>query len=166
MVWLRALNRIKYDILVLLAMLGYATYYYNDVRTLSGKAINMLLVEPVYWILLVCALALIFNKVREARTQLDSDCEQQEAEAPTKTNVSDGFYRRAIWFGVTTFLYVVGLDLLGFVSSSLLYLACLTYLLGARSVWLCIIMPALVVGFLYVSMVVFLQFSMPQGLLF
>ena len=167
MTWARALNKVKYDVLVLLALLSYATYYYVEVYLASSKPINLLLIEPVYWILFLCVALLIAQKVRQAH-QTDEDepypslDTQSTRESAQQRRV---FYRHAIWFGLTTVLYVLALDRLGFVSSSFLYLASLTFLLGARSIWLTIILPAVVVGFLYVSMVVFLRFSLPEGVL-
>jgi len=166
MSWGYALNKVKYDVLVLLALLAYATYYYVEVYLISAKSINLLLIEPVYWILCVCVVLLIGSKVREARRLTDDEppqaCEPERLDE--KVQQRRVFYRHAAWFGLTTLAYVLALDRLGFVSSSFLYVASLIFLLGARSIWLCIVLPAAVVGFLYLSMAVFLRFSLPEGI--
>ena len=166
MIWLRSINKVKYDLMVLLAILGYATYYYIEVRSLSAQTINLLLIEPVYWLLFVSVLALIGNNIRRARQAVKSSTDSEQVSSATPDNgMPSEFLKRGLWFGIMTVLYVLGLDTLGFVSSSFLYLACLTYLLGARSIWVSVVLPAVVVGFLYVSMVVFLRFSLPDGIL-
>lgn len=167
MAWLRALGKAKYDVLVLLAILGYATYYYAEVYAISKTPINLLLVEPVYWILFICVVTLIVSNIRQARQsmteQTSSATTDNEQASIKKALARRALYRHAASFGITTLLYVVALDWLGFVSSSFLYLSSLTFLLGARSIWLNLILPALVVGFLYVSMSIFLRLSLPEG---
>ena len=165
----KAINTVKYEVLVLLALLGYATNYYIEVYQLSSKQINLLLVQPVYWILCVCTVALIGFKIKEASTSDKSPEHGAESSAddlPVATAKRREFYRQAAGFAVLTVLYVLALDRLGFVSASFLYVATLTFWLGARSFWLVLVLPAAVVGFLYVSMAILLRFSLPAGLIF
>lgn len=163
MTWGQALKKVKYELLMLLALVGYATQYYLEIYSISSKRINLLLVEPVYWALMVCAALLVIQKIRAAKL---SDQHDLSSERQTQTvNERRRFYRDALVFSVLTLIYVLALDRVGFVVSSFLYLAILTYLLGARTFWLTVVLPASVVGFLYVSMAVFLRFSLPQGVL-
>ncbi|MCD8505482.1 MAG: tripartite tricarboxylate transporter TctB family protein [Burkholderiaceae bacterium] len=166
MTWGQALNKVKYELLMLLALVGYATQYYLEVRGFSGRQINLLLVEPVYWVLVVCSVLLVIQKIKAAKSSVRSESTESDL-APQALNSDDRrrFYRQAAAFSVTTLLYVLALSWFGFVTASFLYLAILTYLLGARGVWLTLVLPACVVGFLYVSMVVLLRFSLPQGIL-
>lgn len=165
----KAINKVKYEVLVLLALLGYSTNYYIEVYQLSSKQINLLLVQPVYWILCVCTIALIVFKIRDAISSQKLS-EPDDRASGDDSIVSIGkrreFYRQAAGFTVLTVLYVVALDRLGFISASFLYVSTLTYWLGARSFWLALVLPAAVVGFLYVSMAVLLRFSLPEGILF
>ncbi|UOD49987.1 tripartite tricarboxylate transporter TctB family protein [Orrella daihaiensis] len=163
MTWVQALNKVKYELLMLLVLVGYATQYYLEIYSISSKRINLLLVEPVYWALMLCAVALITQKVRAAKSSEQIGLSNQEAGQPNSARRQ--FYRDAFVFSVLTLIYALALDRIGFVVSSFLYLALLTYSLGARKIWLTIALPAAVVGFIYVSMSIFLRFSLPEGIL-
>lgn len=163
MTWGQALNKVKYELLMLLALVGYATQYYLEIYSISSKRINLLLVEPVYWALMLCAAALVTQKLRAAKSSEQISLSNKEVGQPNSARRQ--FYRDAFVFSVLTLTYVLALDRIGFVVSSFLYLALLTYSLGARNIWLMIVLPATVVGFLYVSMSIFLRFSLPEGIL-
>lgn len=159
----KAIGSAKYELLVLLALFSYATYYYLEVSALSGQKTNLLMIGPVYWALLVCIVALAVSKIIEAQKTIESQV--SESLNPSTQQTNGRFVRNAIAFSVSTIVYVFLLDRVGFVTTSFLYLSCLTFLLGARSIWLVIVLPASVVGFLYVTMSIFLRFRLPEGLL-
>lgn len=159
----KAISSVKYELLVLLALFTYATYYYLEVSALSGRKTNLLMIGPVYWALLVCIVALAASKIIEALKSAEPQASDQ-LNQPSQNSIRL-FVRNAIAFSLSTVVYVLLLDRVGFVTTSFLYLSCLTFLLGARSIWLVIVLPASVVGFLYVTMSIFLRFRLPEGLL-
>jgi hypothetical protein len=170
-----AIKKVIAEIVVLLLIFGYSAYYYLEVSALPSRTINLLLIQPVFMVIAISTIALIFIKVREALRSSVPIASNQGS--PTKDVVAsalsespDGpvdpdFIKNGIAFAICTLAYVLLLDRLGFVSSSLLYLSILIYLLGSRSFWLTIVLPAAVVGFLYVTMAILLRFPMPQGIL-
>ena len=169
-----AIKKVTAEIVVLLLIFGYSTYYYFEVAALPSRTINLLLIQPVFLVILISTVALIFFKIREALRSSSSDGKRQDISIDAiqaklyeaqEGPVDRHFIRNGIAFGVCTLAFVLLLDRLGFVVSSFLYLSILIYLLGSRSFWLTIFLPAAVVGFLYVTMVILLRFPMPQGML-
>lgn len=170
-----AIKKVTAEIVVLLLIFGCSAYYYFEVSALPSRTINLLLIQPVFMVIAISTIALIFIKVRQALRSSVTSVSLQSS--PTKDVVavalsdsSDGpvdphLIKNGIAFGVCTLAYVLLLDRLGFISSSLLYLSTLIYLLGSRSFWLTVVLPIAVVGFLYVSMSILLKFPLPQGFL-
>jgi hypothetical protein len=170
-----AIKKVTAEIVVLLLIFGYSAYYYLEVSALPSRTINLLLIQPVFMVIAISTIALIFIKVKEsmrssvpiASTQIsptDAVVPATLSESPDGP-VDRNFIKNGIAFGICTLAYVLLLDRLGFVSSSFLYLSILIYLLGSRSFWLTIVLPVIVVGFLYVTMTILLKFPMPQGML-
>lgn len=171
MSWIKAISRVKSELLVLLLLFGYATYYYIEVYSLPSRTINLLLIGPVYYVLAISTVLMVFFRVREA---LRHDQSVSKSERRHDLDQSDGsddetsgksMWMSGIAFAGTTLAYVLLLDTVGFVVSSFLYLSVLIFLLGTRSISLTLVLPAVVVGFLYLSMTVFLKFPLPQGFL-
>lgn len=172
-----AIRKVTAEIVVLLLIFGYSAYYYFEVSALPSRTINMLLIQPVFIVIAISTIALIFIKVREtlrcsvpiASTRGSHSNDVVAAALPDSPDGPDGpvdrhFIKNGIAFAICTLAYVLLLDRLGFVSSSFLYLSVLIYLLGSRSFWLTIVLPAATVGFLYVSMAIMLRFPMPKGM--
>lgn len=170
-----AIKKVIAEIVVLLLIFGYSAYYYLEVSALPSRTINLLLIQPVFVVIAISTIALILIKVRKAlRSSMPSAPTQAtsatDVVAATLSESPDGpvdrhFIKNGIAFGLCTLAFVLLLDRLGFVSSSFLYLSILIYLLGSRSLWLTIVLPVAVVGFLYVTMSILLKFPMPQGIL-
>lgn len=166
MTWIAVFHRVKYEFVVLLLIFSYATYYYLEVYALSARTINLLMIGPVYFTLTLSTFFLIVSKVRKARSEIESVVSSdpsQQAPKDSEKNGNSAVVRNSLVFGITTILYVLLLDKVGFVVSSFLYVMSLIYFLGNRSFWLTIFLPAVVVGFLYLTMVVFLKFPLPEG---
>uniref|UniRef100_UPI004047143F tripartite tricarboxylate transporter TctB family protein n=1 Tax=Orrella sp. TaxID=1921583 RepID=UPI004047143F len=170
-----AIKKVTSEIVVLLLIFGFSADYYFEVSALPSRTINLLLIQPVFMVIAISTIALIFIMVRDALRSSATSVSVQSS--PTKDVVaaalSDSsagpvdphFIKNGIAFGVCTLAYVLLLDRLGFISSSLLYLSILIYLLGGRSFWLTVVLPIAVVGFLYVTMSILLKFPLPQGFL-
>lgn len=166
---LKSLSKVKGELVVPLLIVSYATYYYLEVAALSGKQVNLLLVGPVYYLILLSAVLYVFLTVRNAYRTLASQGTRStrtsehrnatEPDAPDETILNGKF----IVFAISTLVYVLLFEPLGFVTSSFLYLAILMYLLGMKSMRVVLLVPALVVAVLYVSMVILMRFPLPSG---
>ena len=167
MPWIKALNSVKYELLVLLLIFSYATYYYLEVYVLPSRTINLLLIGPVYYVLAISTVLLVFFRVRDAARQLKGGLAQtsSDGEAADEEDSDGSMWKNGLVFAGTTLAYVLLLDKIGFVVSSFLYLSVLIFLLGTRTIALTLVLPAVLVGFLYLSMTVFLKFPLPQGIL-
>jgi hypothetical protein len=169
--WMPAIKKVGFEIIVLLLIFGYSADYYFEVAALPSRKINLLLIQPVFFIITIATIALIFFKIREALNGTSSseapsageDTIEAKLNQPLMGKPDRAFLKNGLAFGVCTLVYVLLLDRLGFVSSSFLYLSTLIFLLGSRSFWITIVLPLLVVGFLYVTMALMLRFSLPQG---
>ena len=167
MSWIKAFNSVKYELLVLLLIFGYATYYYLEVHALPSRTINLLLIGPVYYVLAISTVLMVFFRVRDSIRQQQGGRKAQRVEDSGAGEETSGksMWLNGLAFAGCTLAYILLLDTIGFVVSSFLYLSVLIFLLGTRSLALTLFMPAVVVGFLYLSMTVFLKFPLPQGIL-
>lgn len=172
--WVSTNKKVLAEIAVLLLIFGYSALYYLEVASLPSREINLLLIQPVFFVIGLSTVALIIAKVRQAlrssavispeTAATASDPLEAEFAKSQISAVDPKFIKNGIIFAVCTVTFVLLLDRLGFVASSILYLCVLIYLLGSRSFWLTIVLPVVVVAFLYVTMAILLKFSLPQGL--
>jgi hypothetical protein len=167
MSWIKVLNSVKYELLVLLLIFSYATYYYLEVHALPSRTINLLLIGPVYYVLAVSTVLMVFFRVRDAIREQRGGRKTERVNDGVADDETSGkpMWISGLAFAGCTFAYVLLLDTIGFVVSSFLYLCVLIFLLGTRSILLTLVLPALVVSFLYLAMTVFLKFPLPQGIL-
>lgn len=166
---LKSLYKVKSELVVPFLIVSYATYYYLEVAALSGGQVNLLLVGPVYYLIILSAVLYVFVTVRNSYRTLraqstspapihdDANATGQLAQQETLLN------GKFIIFAISTLAYVLLFDRLGFVTSSFLYLAILMYLLGMKSMRVVVLVPAMVVAVLYVSMVILMRFPLPSG---
>lgn len=170
-----SIKKVTAEVVVLLLIFGCSAYYYLEVAALPSQRLNLLLIQPVFVVIAVSTFALIILKLREAlkspvsiapkREAFVDDIIQAKLSSVQESSPDPTFIKNGIAFGVCTLVFVVLFDRLGFMSSSFLYLATLIYMLGSRSFLVVIVLPAAVVGFLYITMVIMLRFPMPQGIL-
>ena len=168
------IKKIGFEIAVLLLIFGYSAHYYFEVAALPSRKINLLLIQPVFFVIAFATIALIFIKIREVLKSsaqrkslgLSHDNSGQHIVETIKGGIDRAFLKNGLALAICTLTYVLVFERLGFVTSSLLYLTVLIFLLGSRSLWMTIFLPIIVVAFLYITMAVMLRFSLPEGLLF
>lgn len=171
----KALCRIKSELVVPILIVGYSTFYYLEVHALPSRQTNLLLIGPVYFLILLSAVMYVFFQLRAAIRELRDPKRTLKAETPPavqkmpdpfggddaeSANLLNGKF---LIFSVSTVVYVLLFSILGFATSSFLYLAVLMYLLGMRSLKVVFWVPFAVVATLYVSMVVLMRFPLPAG---
>jgi hypothetical protein len=120
---------------------------------------NLLLIEPVYFILLACCL--LFG-VGRARAVFGAG----RSEGSEETSAGE---RLDVWksaaFVSMTLAYVALMPSVGFVVTTLLYIVLLSLALGVRSLAALAVTPPVVVGLLYLGMERWLNLPLPEGLL-
>jgi hypothetical protein len=147
------------ELLVPTLLLGYATHYYLEVRALPRPETNLLLIEPVYFILLVCCLVFGVGRFRVVFGAASRDSAE---EAPHGGGLD---LRKSAAFVIMTLGYAVFMPLIGFVVMTLLYIVLLSLALGVRSIAVLAVTPPVVVGLLYLGMERWLNLPLPEGLL-
>ncbi|MGP9679313.1 tripartite tricarboxylate transporter TctB family protein [Halomonas sp. AOP27-A1-41] len=144
----------KGELLVPLLMLWYATFYFIEARGLPRPSVNLLLVKPVYIILSVSVLlffVLSFLDFRKSNaSSSDSEIERHEK-------------KETICFLIFTILYVFGIEWLGFVVATWLYMTILLMVFMKKSWSLVSLMPVLTVAFIYGVFDVWLNIPLPAG---
>lgn len=151
------------DMVVPMLLCAYATYYYLDVAQLPNPETNLLLIEPVYWILIVCSLLHGGFRLRETlRASSAGKPEPDEAQIVETIRI-DG---RAIAFIVLTMGCVWLIPILGFATTIAAYTALMLLALGVRTISALVLIPTLLAGSLWAGMELFLNLRVPTGLLF
>jgi len=147
------------ELVVPFLLLGYATHYYLEVRALPRPETNLLLIEPVYLVLLACCVLFAVLRIRQAFHP-----QTTEKAEPSPDGERLGAWK-SIAFLVMTLAYVLLMPLVGFVTTSIVYIVSLAMVLGVRSPVVLAATPGLVIGLLYVGMEWWLNLPLPAGIL-
>ena len=159
----RRLYGVLGEIIVPLLLLGYATSYFLEVRALPRPEINLLLIQPIYYILIASVLLFIGQVIlREVRAGI-LDMRHRPTREPGTTGGRIE-PKRSVAFAVTTVSYVFLIEPVGMVTMSAIYLFVLSWLLGVRSWLLLTLVPAGVVTGLYLVMERWLNLALPTGI--
>lgn len=146
----------KGELLVPLVMFGYATYYYLEVRALSGARTNLLLIGPVYWIM-VLALVCFFVASYFKHMRLRQFKEKRSSELKISDQKVTGAF-----LGLTC-AYVFSIEWLGFVFVSWLYMFFLLLVFSVRKKSILFFLPISVALFIYLTFDVWLGITLPRG---
>ena len=159
--FLRELCRKGGELIVPSIMLAYATYYYLEVSALPRREVNLLLIQPVYFVILAAFLVLVAAYVCRSLAGKNGQATNGEASERKITNKV-----ATLSFAVLTVAYVYGLGWLGFVVSSWLYMTLLLMFFSVKS-WLIIVaFPAGTALFIYLTFDMWLSIPLPKGILF
>ncbi len=159
--FLRELGRKGGELIVPSIMLAYATYYYLEVSALPRREVNLLLIQPVYFVILAAFLVLVAAYVCRSLAGKNGQATNGEASERKITNKV-----ATLSFAVLTVAYVYGLGWLGFVVSSWLYMTLLLMFFSVKS-WLIIVaFPAGTALFIYLTFDMWLSIPLPKGILF
>ncbi len=146
------------ELLVPALLLGYATHYYLEVRALPRPETNLLLIEPVYFILLGCCLLFGIGRILVAFRAT-----QHEDLGTEQVGGRLDFWKSASFVGLTL-LYAVLIPVVGFVVITIIYIVLLSLTLGVRSLAALTITPVAVVALLYMGMELWLNLPLPKGM--
>lgn len=157
----------NHDLIALLIMYGWSTWYFFSSNKLGQHEQTMAFIAPMYYVMLgllvlyLCK-TLVVEKVEKAETA------EREAGPSVKERAQQawGKYKRMLGFVLLLSLYLISMPRLGFVISTVLYLALTTVWLGNRNkvqIVLVSVVSALAVYFLFEK---FFMVHLPSGVLF
>lgn len=152
------LNKRVNDWIVPLLLLTYSTYYYIEVRSLPNPDTALLLIEPMFFILMISVILYIGLQWLKK--------EGSEGKNKQDTKRSHNQLSKTIYFCVSTVLYVFLLDVFGFVFMTFLYCLFLMFALGVKSFKILLPIPILLTGILYLSLEIWLNIPLPKGLFY
>lgn len=151
------------EMIVPVLLCAYGTNYYISVTRLPQPDTNLLLVGPVYWVMILCSVIFAGIKLRETLRQTTGQTLEDDS-----LDSSDGDKMqvgKAVSFIVLTIAYAVLLPIVGFASTSLVYVFLMLLALGVRSLPALVLIPIVFAGSLWAAMELFLNLRMPVGLL-
>lgn len=136
------------------AILGWATYYYIEI--LGKKASAGYFIKPVFWILAVLYVAIIFMDVRELRAsqkreqiEAQTDTEEVRAEKAAKESEDNQDTIRTIICLGSSVVYIFLLPYLGFIIATTLFLFGLFWWLKAKNKLLAFVLAVVVTMGMY-----------------
>jgi len=143
-------------------MLVFALIYLIDISALENEQ-DTLMVNPVIWIMIVLYPIIIWQEWRaEKKKRAEKEDLAEDGEEPES---SVGLSRKVFLFMVLTFIYLILMNYIGFVISTILYMPVLMYVFGTKSKKLLITLPivtALALFFLFNNL---LGIPLPIGVL-
>ena len=156
------------EMIVPMLLLGYATHYYISVGNLPRRQTNLLLIEPAYWLLLVCCVIFAGFKQREAiaasRASGSAAATGAGPDGPSEHDRIDPF--RATAFVLLTGLYIWMIPTTGFVSATLGYTLLMLLVLGVRTWPVLLLVPSVLTAVLWIGMDHLLNLRLPRGIFF
>lgn len=157
----------NHDLIALLIMYGWSTWYFFSSNKLGQHEQTMAFIAPMYYIML--ALLVLYLLKTLVIEKVDGIETAEQTVAPTVKNRIQAFwvkYKRTFGFIILLSLYLFGMPRLGFILSTILYLALTTAWLGNRSkiqILLISVISSFVVFFLFEK---FFMVHLPSGILF
>lgn len=158
---LKQLGKKGGDFIVPSIMLAYATYYYLEVNALPKREVNLLLIQPIYFVMLVAFIVLIVTYV--CKSLADKHIRRSNSEASERKINNKA---ATLSFVVLTVAYVYGIEWLGFVVSSWLYMTLLLIFFSVKIWVVTAAYPAGTALFIYLTFDMWLSIPLPKGILF
>lgn len=156
-------------IIVATAILAFALLYLYEIADLKN-AQDKLLVNPVIWIIVILYPIIIWqewrtfkkNKQEETEGKIDAN---NEEEPDGSSETSAKLTKKIFFFMLSTFVYLLLMDSLGFMITTVLYMPFLMWNLGTKSKTVLIILPIVTTIVLYFLFNLLLDIPLPQGIL-
>lgn len=149
------------EMIVPLLLLGYSTRYYLEVAALPRPETNLLLIEPVYALLVLCCVAFAGKRLVETVRE-----RPEAAAGPAGISAPPVNLVKSISFIVLTAGYIWAIPVVGFVVTTMAYTFLQLLALGVRSPAVLVLTPTLLSGLIWSGMEHFLNLRLPAGLLF
>lgn len=151
-------------IIVATAILAFALFYLFDISDLKNPQ-DKLLVNPVIWIIVILYPIIIWQEWRtfkeEQPKEEKTDSQNDENSSETTTRMT----KRIFLFMLTTFVYLLLIDFVGFIITTVLYIPILMWILGTKSKKVLIILPIVTTIALYILFDLLLEIPLPHGIL-
>jgi hypothetical protein len=140
-------------------LFGFGLYQYLFVRQLPDSQINLMLIEPVF---ILMALFTLVSVVRNTTIRREDKKGQELPSSPGGEIINK---KRVIAFVVISGLYVGLMPFAGFILCNLVFIFVCMRFLGEKKWKLLIIVPVAATAAIYLTFQVWLELSLPQGIL-
>lgn len=145
-------------IIVATSILILAVIYFFDVKDLKNPH-DRLLISPVFWIMVILYPIIIWQEIREAKKTIH-DSEEVEGDGD-----SYRLTKKVGFFMISVMIYLILLNYIGFIISTILFLPALMWILGTKSRLFPIIFSIIATGLLYLFFDILLGIPLPIGIL-
>jgi putative tricarboxylic transport membrane protein len=136
---------------------GYGMYQFLYVRQLPDSEINLVLIKPVFFLMIVSTLCILVRTVKirkEHKTEETGGSLLSQRTAKMKQNGT---------FIVISCLYVVLIPVMGFILTNLAFMVVCMLFLGERGRKVLIILPVMLTAAVYLLFEVWLETPLPKG---
>lgn len=147
------------NILFLIVIGVFCGIYYMDVRTLPQPEEKNLITFLIWGIAIFLILEVGKSIYRGMKNK-------NEDNSSLLHDIKDWIKSRQFILVISIILYVTFLPIIGFFTTSLLFVVILNYLLDSRKIWELTILPVGLLVLIYVLFVILLGINLPTGILF
>lgn len=136
-----------------------ATYYFIDIQALKNSQ-DRLLINPIYWIMVVLYPIIIWQEWK-AKSQTNAINVKKDEDDETKVTLT----KKLFSYIACIVIYLIGLNYVGFIITSLIIMPILMIISGADSKLKIVIVPIITIFILYMIFGYLLEVPLPQGIL-
>lgn len=166
----------SHKIIVATGILIFTLIYFWDVSSLNNSQ-DKLLVDPVIWIIILLYPIIIWQEWREKNNKTtekvgiteqlldDADLTDQLENEEEEDEASARLTKKIFYFMLSTLLYLLIMNYLGFVITTIIYMPIIMWILGTKSKKTLILLPIGFTVLLYILFSNLLGIPLPQGLL-
>jgi hypothetical protein len=145
-------------IIVATGILLFTILYFFEIDSLKN-AQDKLLVNPVIWIMILLYPIIIWQEWKEKRKEEHTEKAEEDDESSARMS------KKIFFFMLSTFLYLILMNYVGFIIMTIVYMPFLMWVLGTKSKKTLIILPIVFTVLLYILFNNLLGIPMPQGIL-
>lgn len=152
-------------IIVATLILLFIIVYYFDISSLKNSQ-DKLLVNPIIWIVILLYPIIIWQEWREKKKNeavQQEDVTEKEIDEDDETSAR--LSKKVLLFMIFTLAYLILLNYVGFIVSTIIYMPALMSVLGTKSKKILIILPIATTVILYILFNNLLGIPLPEGVL-
>lgn len=143
----------------------FVLIYLFDVSNLNYQQ-DTLMVKPILWIMMVLYPIVIWQEWRSAKKQNAEKKETGNEKAESEEDdTSTRLSKKVILFMVFTFAYLILMNYIGFIISTIIYMPALMWVFGTKSKKMLIALPIATAFLLFFLFNNLLGIPLPQGVL-
>lgn len=158
------LSPFAHRIFVATGILLFALLYLYEISSLNHSQ-DKLLVNPVIWIIVILYPIIIWQEWRQFKGKQAQEQTSEPEKEKESSETSAKLTKKVLFFMLSTFGYLIGMNYLGFFMMTIIYMPLLMWVLGTKSKRILIILPIATTIILYVLFDMVLEIPLPQGLL-